>query len=644
MVHFNLRSKLTVLMLLVLVIPILAACGGPQSGGTGTTPAATSGATAPTSAAATAEATAAATAAPAATAEATAAPEPTKAGTGGGEPNDKTLVIGLNQPPDTLFGLESQSSATTQVVNATGTCVNNSSYDYQPTYCFKEFPTLENGGTVSQTVQIDAAKVGPDFPIVVAGTVYTSTKDLKDVPKALPQFVITYKLNPDLKWEDGKPVTAEDYVLGWKTQKQPGIQLATSYTLDRTVSVVAKDPTTVVYTMVPGYTDFNYYVVISSPLPTHIYGGKSLEDIRKAESEKPFSFGPYMVKENVPNESTTLVANPYFQPQPKIGTVIFKYVTEADQLLAQLESGDVDVLGSIVLSLSQQPKLEELQKAGKIDVQYVPATVWEHIDFGIARGDGAKPFFDDVKVRQAVAYAVNRQEIIDKVLYGKTVAMNTYVPEQHPSFPKTGLEEYKFDAAKAKSLLTEAGWKAGSDGVLEKDGRKFEVTMYTTEGNPTRKAVAEVLQQNLKDVGINVKLEFVPGPGKLFKNGEEGVLAGRLFDLAMYAWVSGVDPSHNLYLCEGIPTKENGYTGQNNPAWCNKEFDKVAKAALSELDKTKRQELDRQAEIIFNKDLPTFPLYQRVNIIAFNPAVKGIKLDPTNNVDLYNLEQIDIEK
>ncbi|GAB4213100.1 MAG: peptide ABC transporter substrate-binding protein [Roseiflexaceae bacterium] len=637
MMHFKLRSKLSLLMLLVLVIPVLAAC----SGGTP--------ATAPTAAT---NPTAAATSAPAATTEtqptaaATAAPQPTADASGPAPSpiNDKTLVIGLNQPPDTLFGLESQSSATTQVAWGTGACVSNSSYDYQPTYCFDEFPTLENGGTVSTTVTIAAADVTAEKPIVVGGSVITDATTVESLPASLPQFTITYKLNPNLKWEDGTPVTAKDFVLGWTIQKEPGIQLASTYTLDRTWSAEATDDTTLVYTMAPGYTDFNYYVVINGPLPAHLYEGKSLEEIRETESNKPFSFGPYIVQENVANESTTLVSNPYFQPQPKIGTIIYKYVTDADQLLAQLESGDVDMLGSIVLNLAVSPKLDELAAAGKLEVQYVPATVWEHIDFGIERGDGQQAFFDDVKVRQAVAYAINRTEIIDKVLYGKTVPMNVYVPAEHPSFPSTGLEEYAFDADKAKSLLTEAGWTAGADGILEKEGRKFSITMYTTEGNPTRQAVAEVIQQNLKDVGIEVKLEFVPGPARLFLNGEEGILAGRRFDAAMYAWVSGVDPSHNLFLCENIPTPENGFVGQNNPGYCNPEFDTVAKQALGELDKTKRIELDKQAMTIFNRDLPTFPLYQRLNIIAFNPKVENVKLDPTNNVDLYNIQDIDISE
>ncbi|HEU4327081.1 MAG TPA: peptide ABC transporter substrate-binding protein [Roseiflexaceae bacterium] len=639
MMHFKLRSKLSLLMLLVLVIPVLAACSGTPAT---TTPTNTTNATAAATAAT--EPTAATTE-PTAGTDTTAVPEPTT-GTADGPAespiNDKTLVIGLNQPPDTLFALESQSSATTQVVWGTGACVANSSYDYQTTYCFDEFPTLENGGTVSETVTIDAANVSTENPIVVAGSVVTDATTVESLPASLPQFTITYKLDPDLKWEDGTPVTAKDFVLGWSIQKEPGIQLASTYTLDRIWTVEAPDDTTLVYTMAPGYTDFNYYVVLNGPLPSHLYEGKSLEEVRTAESTKPFSFGPYIVQENVPNESTTLVSNPYFQPQPKIGTIIYKYVTDADQLLAQLESGDVDLLGSIVLNLSVSPKLDELAAAGTLEVQYVPATVWEHFDFGVERGDGQPSFFDDVKVRQAVAHAINRTEIIDKVLYGKTVPMNVYVPAEHPAFPASGLNEYPFDQEKAKTLLTEAGWTAGADGILEKEGRKFSITLYTTEGNPTRQAVAEVAQQNLKDVGIDVKLEFVAGPSSLFLNGEEGILAGRRFDLAMYAWVSGVDPSHNLYLCEGIPTAENGYVGQNNPGWCNPEFDRVAKQALGELDKTKRMELDKQAMTIFNTDLPAFPLYQRLNIIAFNPKVENVKLDPTNNVDLYNIQDIDI--
>jgi peptide/nickel transport system substrate-binding protein len=286
-----------------------------------------------------------------------------------------------------------------------------------------------------------------------------------------------------------------------------------------------------------------------------------------------------------------------------------------------------------------------MEAANKVVAQYVPSTTWEHIDFGINRGDNEPSFFDDVRTRQAVAYAINRQQIIDNVLFGKTTVMNTYVPSDHPSYPgDSELEPYDFDPEKAKQLLDEVGWTVGADGIREKDGRKFSMTFYTTQGNATRQATAEIIQQNLKDVGIEITLEFVPGPEVLFKEGAEGILDGRIFDMALYAWGSGVDPSHTLYRSDFIPSAENNYDGQNNPGYSNPEFDAAAKAAASELNKETRRELDKTPLLIVNKELPTFPLYQRVNVGAYNPAVTGIELDPTSDRDLFNIEMIDINK
>jgi len=145
-------------------------------------------------------------------------------------------------------------------------------------------------------------------------------------------------------------------------------------------------------------------------------------------------------------------------------------------------------------------------------------------------------------------------------------------------------------------------------------------------------------------VGINVTLNFVPGPDVLFKNGEEGILSGRRFDLGLYAWVSGSEPSVLLYTCDQVPTAENNYAGQNNTGYCNPEFDKPGLAALSETDRAKRIPLFIEAQKVFNADLPTFPLYQRVNVGASRVGVEGLKLDPTNQVDFYNIDEWDITK
>jgi peptide/nickel transport system substrate-binding protein len=544
------------------------------------------------------------------------------------------FVAGYNQSPDTLFSLETTSGML---------------YDYQVGYCYEEFPTLENGGAVTKTVTVDRASINAQNPIVVDGTLVTDTTVAEaegiEIPDELDQLTVTFKLNEQLRWEDGTAVTSADALEAYRIKQDPALQLPVRYTIERTLSVEAPDDHTVVQTYAPGYLDFDYYVTFVGFMPAHKYGGQTVEQIRDQESTHPWSFGPYMVQEHVPGEQTTLVSNPYFFQQPKIGTVVYKYVADQEQLTAQLESGQIDYAGTIGLALGQAPQLNDMEAANKIKAQYVPSTTWEHIDFGIVRGDNQESFFDDVRTRQAVAYAINRKQVIDNVLFGKTTVMNTYVPSDHPSYPGDAeLEPYEFNPDRAKELLDQAGWAPGADGIREKGGRRFSVTFYTTQGNATRQATAEIIQQNLKDVGIEITLEFVPGPEVLFKEGAEGILDSRRFDLALYAWGSGVDPSHTLYRSDFIPSAENNYSGQNNPGYKNPEFDAAAKATAIELNKEKRRELDKVPLIIANKELPTFPLYQRVNVGAHNPAVTGIKLDPTSDRDLYNIQEIDINK
>jgi peptide/nickel transport system substrate-binding protein len=304
------------------------------------------------------------------------------------------------------------------------------------------------------------------------------------------------------------------------------------------------------------------------------------------------------------------------------------------------------VVGQIGLTLANAPALDELEKAGNVKGQYVPATVWEHIDFGVERGDGQESFFADAKVRQAVAYAVNRQEIIDEVLFGKTVVMNTFLPETHWAYPAggEGLEAYEYDSAKAEALLDEAGWVKGADGIREKDGRKFSIQFYTTENNQTRQSVAQIVQENLKVVGIEVNLNFVPATAVLFANGEEGILSARKFDLALYAWVSGPEPSVELYLCDQVPTPDNSYAGQNNTGWCNEDFDKAALASKAVTEREARIPFVIESEKVFNAELPTFPLYQRVNLGAYNTKVTGLAMNPTSQVDFWNIETWDISE
>lgn len=657
----NVRS-FAVCVLLALLIPILAACGG-----TGTAPAASPAASSAVEPSAATSAAPSAAAPSSAAASASTAVEPSESSgasapaTGGAAPtpaespiNDKVIVVGSQQQPDTFFAIESSALATSEVLLPTGSttgCITTLSYAYQNTYCFEELPTFENGGAVTKTVQIDPGAISPENPIEVGGALVTDTAiaeaDGIEIPSQLDQLTLTWKLRTDLFWEDGQQVTSADVAEMYRVQKDPEVLLPTRQYIDRTISLETPDAQTAVQTMAPGYIESAYNV---NPwlgfLAAHLYAGKSVAEIRNAEAAHPLSYGPFMLQEHEPGVQTTFVNNPYFARQPRVGTLIYKYITDSDQLLAQLETGEIDVPSAADLNLGQVPQLDQLEAQGKITTQYVAGTFWEHIDFGIERLDGEPSFFDDVRIRQAVAFAINRQEIVDNVQAGKTRVMNTIVPEDHPAYPgNDALEQYAYNPDRANQLLDEAGvTDSDGDGIREKDGRPMSMTFYTTEGRPDRQAAAEIIQQNLKQVGINIELEFVPGPEKLFLQGPEGILYARAFDLAMYGYLSGVQPGVSLYYCTEIPGPENSYAGQNTPGYCNPEYDRAGRAADRELDINKFKEAYREPLTIINRDLPTFPLYQRVKIGAFATGLTGIKIDPTMNQMSYNTEEWDINR
>lgn len=614
------------LLALTLLVPVLAACGGGAQ-----TPEAPAATTAPA-----AEAT-----------EAPAAETPA-------EGDEKTLIIGYNQFPDTLYSIASQSSMTSQVVQFFQPgCVTLLDYEFQPV-CFEDLPSPENGGLVSETVTVNPADISEENPVLIGGEVITSGAELGTEPLELPQLTARWVLKEGIRWQDGTPLTAEDFAFTYQITTDPATPVATSFTAERTVAIEAVDEQTIQWQGIPGFVDPTYmtnFVIDNSTynvMPRHVFEGMSPADILDADfSTLPVAYGPFQIAEYIPQESITFVRNAEYwradEGLPKVGSVIIKFLTDEDQILAQLESGDIDVAGTIGLTLNSADRLDELKAEGTHDVQYVPATVWEHIDMTIERGDGQPSFFDDVRVRQAMAYGINRQEIVDQVLGGRTVVMNAFQPADYWAFPADGeLNEYAYDPEQASALLAEAGWTPGADGVLEKDGRRFSIQFFTTEGNRTREQVAQIIQAQLSEIGIELELNFVPATEVLFKNGEDGILQGRRFDLAMYAWIAGVEPSANLYLCSQVPTAENNWVGQNPPAYCNEEYDAATNQVFNLLEREDRAPFLIESMQIFNRDLPTLPLYQRVQIAAFSSGVTGVDLNPSTYVDFSFPEELDI--
>jgi peptide/nickel transport system substrate-binding protein len=552
------------------------------------------------------------------------------------------ITIGMLEAPYDLIGISAGTFGAEQIMGILQPpCLNTLGY-IPHAVCFASVPSIANGAIVTSAITVDATS---QRVVVINDQIVTDPRTLTQ-PVTLEQVHVTWTIKDGVTWEDGVPVTAADFAFAARLGREDSLVLAngSSFVLERTESIEAVDPRTFTWHGLPGYRATAYLDTFFGPAPAHVLGSLSPVAITASPyASHPLAYGPYKLSEHIPNNHTTLVANEHYWAAsaglPKVGTVVVQYVAGTDQLVAGLASGAIDVASPVALTLNDVPALRDLEATGDVRGLYVPTDVWEHLDFGIARGDGDVSFFADVRVRRAVAYAIDRRAISAELMAGTTSIMRSFLPSDHWAYPPDhgDLNPYLYNPDTAAALLDAAGWLVGPDGIRTRDGRAFSVHLTTTD-NPLRLAVARRIQTDLALVGIAVQLDVVPAVKRLFAPGPTGILAGRHFDLALYAWVSSADPPLDLYTCDQIPTAANGYTGQNNPGWCNAAYDQAALAAASSADQDTRRQRLVDAQTIFNADMPSLPLYQWVTIGAVRTDITGIALNPTSLIDFWNIE------
>lgn len=526
-------------------------------------------------------------------------------------------MVGMAQEPDTLLAPISSMYVASIVLAALndGLTVRDNENKYQPRLA-EQTPSLENG----------LAKI-------------TKTADGKD------QLTVTWKLRANAKFTNGDPVTAEDIRYSWEFNQNKDIPIVGRVTGSRYQDVKVVDQRTAEVIYKPGELDPLYYSYCCTIFSKKVY---SAIDPKKIKDDpivrKPVYAGAYTVKEWQPGASITLEANKdYYLGAPKTKTIIFKIIADTNTMLAQARAGQVDVITEDALGLDQTPELDKLEAETDMKPIYTPSATWEHIDLNLRDPkDLTKPhpILGDLKVRQAIAHAVDKEKITKQILYGKTKPLSTFIfPPSWAAAADADITVYKFDQAKAKSLLDEAGWKVGADGVREKGGAKLELKLQTTSGNKMREQTTQVMAADLKAVGFKINLDLLPA-AKYFATRGEGPLSSGTFDLGLYAWVGGEDPSGNrtLYGCEeiAIPTKANNFSGQNYPGWCNQEASKLLIDASNKLTQAERKPLYVQAQKIWTSELPVLPLYQRLNQTVVKKALSPFSPAPTNTPPTWN--------
>jgi peptide/nickel transport system substrate-binding protein len=584
--------------------------------------------------------------------------------------SERSLTICTGAEPDSLYLYGTSTIAAGQVQEAIyDGPIDSNGYGYQPVI-LEKLPSLSDGDAVLKTIRVetggrvlDAAgspiRLEPGVRVQPAGCTSPDCAIVFDgTPLDMEQLVVTFTLRPGITWSDGEPLTAYDSVYSFELAADPDTETVKTQ-VERTARYEVLDDYHTVWTGLPGYRDPAYFTNFWTPLPAHAWADLTpLELLTAPESSRnPLGWGPFVIQEWVAGDHIKLVKNENYwratEGLPRVDTVTYHFVGDkASANVASLLAGECDILDQTTQLESQGELLLELQSVGKLNATFATGTVWEHADFGInPAGSYDRPdFFQDVRVRRAIAYCLDRQSIVDSVLYGQSVVLDSYLPPEHPLY-NPDVHHYPHDAEAGVRLLEAAGWidddgdpdtprvAQGVDGIV--DGTPLSFSYWTTSASQ-RQAAGQIVAASLQECGIRAEIEYW-NTNEFFANGPEGPVFGRHFDVAQFAWLVGVEPPCDLYTSSQIPGAENAWTGENATGFSDPEYDAACAAALQTLPGTAAHEQNHhEAQRIFAEQLPVIPLYLRLKLAATRPDLQGFTMDPTARSEFWNIEEFEL--
>lgn len=449
-----------------------------------------------------------------------------------------------------------------------------------------------------------------------------------DLPGGKKGVDLTYTIRPEARWGDGVPVTTKDVLFTYEVGRNPKSAVQSAELYRRIIGIDVRDDKT--FTMHFDKLTFDYAAINDFVLlPAHIERDAFIEPSQyrlrthyNSDPTNPGLYnGPYLPKEVVSGSHILLEPNPHWEgSSPRFRRITVRAIENTAAMEANLLSGTIDMIaGELGLPLDEALAFEE--RHGKaFHIIYKPGLAYEHVDANLDQ-----PALGDRRVRQALLLAVDREAISQSLFAGRQRVADSFVNPLDAGY--TDAEpHYKYDPARAATLLDEAGFRKGSDGMRRTaDGQPLSLQLMTTAGNRSRELVEQVLQSQWRQIGIDITLKNEPAR-VLF--GE--TLPHRRFDMAMYAWISSPEnvPRSILHSSE-IPDEANGFAGQNASGFKSTEMDRLIDALETELDAEKRKVLWAEAQRLYATELPSLPLYFRSDAFILPKWLTG--LTPTGN-------------
>ncbi len=542
------------------------------------------------------------------------------------------------EPGNLFFGLDFSASA----LDISAMLYQNAITSYDPQWksfpsLIKRVPTFENG----------------------------LWKVHEDHEGEIDSMEIVFEIHSGLKWSDGRPLTADDFVFShylFNHPSFPGYPSDIIFWIDKvealddyTVRKVWNKPYLYANSIFPMPRHFfeekyNYHLqpyklndteYYALPCPENPEGYKSEQYLKdkafiaqcvndEEYNTKPLHAGPYIVNEWNKGNNIILEANPYYvYGTPLIPEIEIQLIPNSEQRISKLIEGALDISLSPI-TINQAYEMELIPDS-YIELYYNLSNTWEHIDFNID-----DEFLSDDRVRHALIFGLNREKMVYDLFDGRQPIAYSWFSELHPAYDKASITKYAYDPIKANQLLDEAGWKINPDtNYREKNGVPLKITFTTTAGSTHREMQQSYIAEDWRKLNIDVSIvnQF---PGEFFNR----TLRERKFEgptATMYAWIMGIHSNLlSILHSDYIPTEENSFRGQNYTAFHNEQVNKLLEENLSSLDKKTIYSNLRKIQKIVTEELPSIPLYHRIEIKAAHRDIANFKSSPMPQANTWN--------
>ncbi|CQR74397.1 Oligopeptide-binding protein AppA precursor [Sporomusa ovata DSM 2662] len=405
----------------------------------------------------------------------------------------------------------------------------------------------------------------------------------------------TFILRNDAKWHDGHPFSADDVKFTLETIMNPknASEIASNYEDITKIEVVDKD-TIKITLKAPNVAMLDYLTI--GILPKHLLEGKDIATDKF--NQFPIGTGPFKMESWDKGQSIMLVKNKdFYEKEPKIDKIIFKIVEDTKARALQLKSGELD--------LAQVTPHDAVQFENNKDFV---VDVMKTADYRGIMYNFNNPFFkENREIPNALSYAIDRKAILSSVLLGH--GQIAYSPLQAGEYNNPNIEKFDYNPDKAKQELEKAGWKIGTDGIYEKNGKKLSFTINCKEGDQVRADMATICAQQLKAIGVDMKVTV---QAKIDWDNQEAFLVG---------WGSPFDPDDHTYKVFGTDK------GNNYSKYSNAKIDALLQKARETDVKADRLKYYQEFQTELTKDMPyTFITYIDALYVA-KTKIKGITPD-----------------